>query len=144
MSKKVKKAVLGKGLEFPKTAKKAETPKSTSKPSPVEKAAANPAANPAPQKKSYKNLFPVENPQLLPSFPCQPKGDGMKLVQLLKKPEKLEPVTSISLSGTQAFYRGGGVIHRMDTDVYTPEQTYAMLTDVLLPEQKEKLLKIYN
>lgn len=129
---KVKKAVSAKGLEFPKKA-------------PIQSTPTPPASAPIPEtpsaRKSTKNLFPVDNPQLLPSTVCAPKGPGKELLRLLGIAREKEASDLHICVGTPAFYRAHGIIERMETDTYAPEQTFDMLTDILLPEQKDKLLK---
>ena len=131
---KVKKAVLAKGYEFPQKVAdpKTELPKVSSP--------ANLADTSAFQKLE-KNLFPVENPQLLPSTACNPSGPGKELIKLLEVARSKEASDLHIAAGAPAFYRAHGVIERLETETYTPEQTFSMLTDILLPEQKEKLLK---
>jgi len=126
---KVKKAVLAKGLKFPAPAKA----------KPVSAAETKENTAPAKPKKSHVNLFPVENPQLLPSHQCAPEKDGRTLVKLLNKARDKGASDLHITVGAPAFYRAHGIIERMDTPVFTDEQTLSMLTDVLLPEQKEKL-----
>jgi len=128
---KVKSAVLAKGLNF-------EVSKASPVP-PATPAVSSSAVDNAALKKTYANLFPVDNPQLVPSHQCMPRGAGKELVKLLIEARKLGASDLHISAGTPAFYRHSGELKKMTTPTFTPEQTHAMLTDILLPEQNEKL-----
>ena len=129
-AEKVQAAVTAKGLQFPIGFP--EEPSSQAEPAPV-------ASSPAPAPAVPTTSFLPEDSDLIPTLPCDPRGKGIEVIRLLKS-ARANGASDLHISvSTPALMRVRGTMSRMETPVFSADDTESMLFDLLNPIQVEKL-----
>ena len=80
-------------------------------------------------------------PALIPALACAPKGLGKELILMLKQCRKMGASDLHITVGAPAIVRIRGKLERLKTPLYTPEKTEALLFDILIELQQDKLRK---
>ena len=78
---------------------------------------------------------------LIPTIPCNPKGPGQEIIQLLKQSRKLGASDLHICVGAPVVIRRRGKLERLKTPIFTAEKAEAVLFDILLEQQQTKLRK---